>query len=402
MNKKILLIGLGVIVTGLLVGGWLLFFHNPEGTISENIRNILPFGQGGGDLSAPADQDIPEEVLPTGSGKSLPALFRISEVPVSGAVGFLKNNSTFIRYADRATGHIYDVNPTTLEKIKITNNTLPKIYEAYFKKDGGGVIYRSLRFDGDDINTTSIELIPPKGTSTELYTEISTVLRGDIKSIDVASDGRLAYYSKNSNSINVSSFNGSGSRNLYESIFNDWNLTWTGNSITVVTKPSAYVDGYAYSLNPVTGLLKKIKGPLHGLNVVRNSAENRMIYSYNDGSLVRTFSEDFKTNYIKELPSTFADKCTWSKKRPSLAYCASPEEGIENNEPDLWYQGRTHYHDYFFKIDIDDVDPENILSPKKDFRMDIDVMNPFLTPDEDYLIFTNKNDLSLWALKLVE
>lgn len=403
MNKKILFIGIGIIVVGILVVAGVILFSNPEGTISENIRDILPFGEGGGDLSAPADNDLPEEIIPSETGGNLPALLRLSEVPVSGAVGFIKNNSTVIRYTDRATGHIYDINPTTLEKTKIANNTLPKIYEAYFKKDGSAVIYRSLKKDSDEIITTSIELIPPKGTSTEsFYTEVSTIMRGDIKSLDVSSTGKLAYYIRDTVSIDISQFNGGGPQIIYNSIFRDWNINWAGNTLTVTTKPSAYVAGYGYVLNPASGSLKKLKGPLNGLTLLRNSAENRIVYSYNDGSLTRAFYENLLNKESYEISSTFAEKCVWGIKQTSVIYCATPDEGIENNEPDLWYQGRTHYHDNILKISTDSGITDLLVNTKKDFNVDIDVMNPFLTPDEDYLIFTNKNDLSLWALKLVE
>lgn len=403
MNKKILFIGIGVILIGIFVVGGIIFFHNPEGTISENIRNVLPFGQGGGDISAPADNDKPEEIVPNTNASNLPALLRLSEVPVSGAIGLIKNNSTIIRYTDRATGHIYDINPSTLEKTKVANITLPKIYEAYFKKDGSGVIYRSLKKDSDEIINTSIELIPPKGTSTDnFYTEVSTIMRGDIKSLDVSGPGKLAYYIKDTASIDISSFNGSGPQVIYNSIFKDWNINWAGNTLTLVTKPSAYVVGYSYVLNPASGSLKKLKGPFNALTLLRNPAENRIVYSYNDGSLTRTFYENLLSKDSFEISSTFADKCVWGSKQTFVIYCASPEEGIENNEPDLWYQGRTHYHDNILKINTDSGITNIVLNTKKDFNVDVDVVNPFLTPDEDYLIFMNKNDLSLWALKLVE
>jgi hypothetical protein len=403
--KKIIFITLGIVLIGVAVLGWFVFYQSPDSTISENVRDILPFGQGGGDLSAPADNDKPEEIIPVVNegGRNIPALFRLSEVPVSGAIGFLKNNSTFIRYTDRATGHIYDINPTTLEKIKIANNTLPKIYQATFKKGATGVIYKSLKEDSDEVITTSIELIPPKGTSTvALYTEVSTIIRGSTDNIDVGDSGKLAYYSADENAIVVSSFNGATAQSIYQSLFRDWNIKWAGNTVTLVTKPSAYVDGVAYALNPTSGGLKKLKGPLKGLTLLRNTLENRIIYSYNDGSLTRAYYEDPANNESGEIEATFADKCVWGNKQPNIFYCATPEGGIENNEPDLWYQGRTHYQDSLIKYNTLTGEKDLLVSAKKDFNVDIDVMNSFLTPDEDYLIFTNRNDLSLWALKLVE
>ncbi len=403
MNKKILLIGISVITVGLLVIGGLLFFYSPEGTISENIRDILPFGNGQGDISAPADSDKPEEIAPTESNKDLPSFFRLSEVPISGAVGFLKNNSTYIRYTDRATGHIYDINPRTLEKIKITNITQPKIYDALFKADGSGVIYRSLKDDGDEIINTSIDLVPPKGTSTEtLYSEVPTVLRGDIRNIAVSNSGRVAFVSRGDGGVFVSQFNGTSPQKLFASSFTNWLIYWTANSIIITAKPSAYADGYSYKLNASTGSLTRIAGPLYGFNLLINQPENKAILSYLEEDRIRTIYKDLKTDLQSELPSTFAEKCVWSHKQTSVVYCASPVGGVLVGEPDLWYQGKSHYLDQIWVINPETTLDEILIDPKKDFNVDIDVIDPFLTPDEDYLIFTNKNDLSLWALKLIE
>jgi hypothetical protein len=403
MNKKILFVGIGVIMFGLLVVGGLLFFYSPEGTISENIRDVLPFGNGRGDINSPADSDTPEEIIPTESNKDLPSFFRLSEVPVSGAVGFLKNNSTYIRYTDRATGHIYDINPRTLEKVKIANITQPKIYEAFFKADGSGVIYRSLEDDGDEIINTSIDLTPPKGTSTEaLYTETPTILRGDIRNIAVSNSGKIAFVSHDDRGVFLSQFNGVSPQKLFASNFTNWLIYWTTNSIILTTKPSTYTYGFSYKLNPSTGLLSKIAGPLYGLNLLINQSENKAVFSYLDGSLIRTIYKDLQTDFQSELPSTFAEKCIWSHKQTSVVYCASPAGGVSAGEPDLWYQGKSHYLDQIWVINPETTLDEILIDPKKDFNVDIDVVDPFLTPDEDYLIFTNKNDLSLWALKLSE
>ena len=403
MNKKILTIGLGVIFVGLLIGVWLLFFYNPNGIISEDIRDILPFGQGGNDISAPADSDEPEEIQPTESDNDLPSFFRLSDVPVSGAIGFLKNNSTIIRYADRATGHIYDINPRTLEKTKISNNTLPKIYEALFKKDGSGVVYRSLKNDSDEIITTSIDLIPPKGTSTDaLYSIKSYILRGDIRDITIGNEGKLLYNLKDTKSVVVSDFSGANAQTLLTMNFYDWDFNWTSKNATMLTKPSSYADGYLYNLNTSTGNLTKITGPIPGLTALLNPDATRLIYTSSVNGVATYATKLSSGDFLEIVPATLADKCVWSKKNVSVFYCGAPNMGWGRGEPDQWYRGITHYNNTIWKFDMDTAVSTMMLNPSNDFKVDIDVINPFLTPDEDYLIFTNKDDLSLWALKLVE
>jgi hypothetical protein len=83
-----------------------------------------------------------------------------------------------------------------------------------------------------------------------------------------------------------------------------------------------------------------------------------------------------------------------------VLYCGIPLQGIADGEPDAWYKGISHYADRLWKFNVD-VDFANIITdPKKEFNVDIDAENLFLSPNEDYLFLENKNDLTLWALKL--
>jgi hypothetical protein len=60
----------------------------------------------------------------------------------------------------------------------------------------------------------------------------------------------------------------------------------------------------------------------------------------------------------------------------------------------------SHYSDRVWRFDTDTDFANVVADPKKDFNTDIDAEHLFLSPKEDYLFFENKNDLTLWALKL--
>ena len=49
-----------------------------------------------------------------------------------------------LRYVEKANGHIYQRNISTKESTKISNSTIPSIYEALFNSDASTVIYRYL------------------------------------------------------------------------------------------------------------------------------------------------------------------------------------------------------------------------------------------------------------------
>ncbi|MDP3763901.1 MAG: hypothetical protein Q8Q92_04690 [bacterium] len=403
--RKILIVLIAIISTILVAFfGWYFFFRNPNIPAEVAIRDILPFGS----APTPSGVGVPTSD-PTGASEEIeeissrPAtnLFRISNTPVAGAVIFTKNNQTIVRYVDRATGHIYDTDLATLAKTKVTNQTLPKIYEAYFRPDGNAVLLRSLNNDSDVVENLFLTLTPPKATST-LYAVSSVALRGNIGAVATADSGNTLFYAlRDTSTIISSTFNGTGARTLLTSPFTDWRLAVAGNNLVVYTKASASAAGYAYTLNTTSRVFTKILGPLNGLVVVPNNLGNRVMYSYTENNVTRAFAKNLTNNALTEiLPTTLAEKCVWSIRQTGILFCAAPIDEQVTGEPDNWYRGETHFSDRIWLFDTNIDIAQVLVEPKQSFNVDIDVIDPKLSPDENYLVFINKTDLSLWALKL--
>ncbi|MES2213829.1 MAG: hypothetical protein V4465_00335 [Patescibacteria group bacterium] len=400
MNKKPLIITISVALLIILGAvGW--YFYTRSATPDELIpvNGGLPFGAGSGNLSpgTPGGETSSNPTLGE-NGKPTAKLFRISDVPVGGFVSFLKGGFTYVRYIDRATGHIYDVNPATLEKIQVTNNTMPKIYEAYFKSDASGAVVRSIKDGSDTIDNMILTLTPPKATSTAaLYTVGSALLRGAIGEVTVATDNTLLYTTNDTGSIIRSTFSADKPVSLFTSAFTDWRLSPSG---IVTTKASAGVLGYSYVLGAKGGLTK-ILGPLDALVVLPNKDNKRIAYSYRDaeGAVLRALNTTTKSA-VDIVPSTLSEKCSWSTKLPDTLYCGVPTGGVGASEPDSWYQGSTHFSDRIWRFNTATGFTDVLVDPKKDLNVEIDIENPTLSPDEDYLVFMNKNDLTVWTLKL--
>lgn len=363
-----------------------------------------------GEASQPAtDELFGVDGMPALDEYGLPTsnLFRISSTPVAGFVTFTRNGRLTVRYVDRATGHIYDAfiptstNSQPFEKIKITNNTLPKVYEAYFKPDGNTVLIRLLKEDSDVVENLSLALTPPKTASGEtLYSATSTALRGDMRAITVVSNN-LFFVLKDTLSIVSSAFNGSGTKTLFTSAFTDWRLIPSGNNLIIYTKASDTASGYAYTLNASGGSLTKILGPFNGLTVISNAAGDKIVYSYVDGNETRLFIRDIKDNDVLEMsPSTFAEKCLWGTKKAEKIFCGAPSDRLVRGDLDAWYTGAKHLSDRIWLFNTKTETAQILAEPNKELEIDIDVYMPKLSPDEDYLFFINKTDLSLWALKL--
>jgi hypothetical protein len=394
MKRVILILLIILCILLAIMLGWYLFFRGSQGPVADVIRNVLPFGTGE-DVNIPAGQPAPNAAtvppVVDENGRPVANLFRITDTPVAGAVAITKNKQTFVRYVDRATGHIFDVNPNTMEKIRVTNNTLPKIYEAYFRPDGAAVLLRSLGNDGDTVSNLTLTI----GSTTA-----ATVLRGNIGDVSVGAGNTLYYALTDSPAIVSSTFTGSALKTLYTSPFKSWRGLPYGSNLLLYTKASSRIPGFAYSLN-TSGALTRLLGPLDGLTVIANPSGTRLLYSYNEADGAKLFTKDTAVSTPTEiLPVTLAEKCVWSIKERDALFCATPLGGIGTGEPDNWYRGITHFSDSIWRFNTATDIAQVLVEPKKTYGVDLDITRPILTPNEDYLVFINKNDLSLWALKL--
>ncbi|MEX2014266.1 MAG: hypothetical protein WD896_02840 [Parcubacteria group bacterium] len=416
MKKISIIIIVSISLIVLVFLGFYLISRESGTPVRETVRDILPFGSGGngripGGLRDGDGMFLDSEGLPQDEfANPAASLFRISDTPVAGATVFSRGSQTIVRYADRATGHIYDRNLGTFEETKVTNNTLPKIYEAYFRPDGNAVLFRSLRNNSDVVENLALSLTPPQATSVStssleasgaLYSVSATPLRGDITAVTVGPGNVLVYALGDASTIVSSAFNGSGTRTLLTSPFTDWRLAGTGSVLVLHTKPSSVASGFAYTLGLSSGTLTKILGPLNGLVAIPNTLGTRVLYSYVENNQTKLFAKNLSNNALAEiLPTTLADKCVWETGNTGILFCGAPIESPGAGEPDHWYRGETHFSDRLWLFDTNLNTAEVLSEPRQSLRIDIDVFEPKLSPNGDYLVFMNKTDLSLWALRL--
>ncbi len=407
MSKKLTIL---IVVLTIALGSFILYYL--LGGRVDGLPSIpgLPFGEApidstGGETSgggANTDGEGETPIDTVGGGVDGIKLTKITSEPTSGAITFVNKGSTYLRYVDRATGHISEVKLSTMERTKIVNITRPKIYQAIWKRDGTGFVERTLDNEENVINT-SVSLVQSTSTSstTEPYIIRSTLLKGEVGEITVGIDGSLIYNLTNSGVVATSNFLGEKAKNLLTLPFTSWRIApVSATTIQLSTKPSLLSLGYSYLVNQITGKLNRILGPLGGLSSKIKSDSSRVIYSYISNNTLELQAKNLKTGVILDiLPKTLADKCTWSKKFDAVVYCGAPKS-LPTNLPDSWYQGETSFTDSFWRFNTDTNTAEELYVPQIESEGAIDIYSPELSPDEDYLVFINKRDLSLWVLKL--
>ncbi|HEY4528044.1 MAG TPA: hypothetical protein VJL09_03310, partial [Candidatus Paceibacterota bacterium] len=137
---------IAVVVVILAGGGIIWYFTRPASVPAgeEDERGFFSrlFPGGGERELTQEERKRLEEAQQGGAGleAARPRSFKLVEANVAGAV-FVKNPSTSsgqgkIRYIDRETGHVFEMNPDGTDKTRISNTTIPGIFEVIWSPDG--------------------------------------------------------------------------------------------------------------------------------------------------------------------------------------------------------------------------------------------------------------------------
>lgn len=405
MSKKAFIAVLSVIVLGLVAIGWYLFSDKKSATESPTDNGtsstLFPFGQrpvSTGTTAMATSTDDTDQTIDLSGGETLSRLKRISTTPVAGAVAFDMGSTTIIRYVERATGHIVQIANDSTASEQISNVTIPKIQEALWGSDGKNVVLRYLNDDGRTIKTFTGRV----STSTPNKGIEGTYLPDNIQDIAV-SGSRIFYIIEGMSGAQGTRANidGTGRTGIFNSSFGDWAATWASNSVLLFARPSGTAQGSAYLLDMATGALSHTVDRIPGIKGLLNPDETLMIYSGANGNVMGTAIYTIKGAAMRDIGmGTLVDKCVWSKRSKTIVFCAVPKSPAGGVYPDDWYKGKVSFADSVWKIDATTGETTDILDPELEAGISIDMMDLSLDQNESTLLFTNKNDLSLWRLNL--
>jgi hypothetical protein len=409
-----------VIIIVLITAGlyYWFFLHNtisPTDTPTTGGETFNPFNRSGGTTT-----NIPSSNVTTGgitsqpvinTDSKIPLLRHLSVTPIGGFMASSTASSTLARYVDRGAGHIFEATSISPDIPKISNTTIPRVYDSFWNKNMTAAVLRYMKEDGSTVINFFGELkrVPFDASSTDLNTMPYEVkgkfLSSTIKEIAVSpkADKIFTYSLEDGKGIGYTSgFDESKKVKVFESPLTQVSIDWPEeNTLTLATKPSGVSSGFFYSIDLKKPVLKKLLGALPGLTAKMSADGKKVIYSTGGAQGFKTSLLNTKDLSTQELViKTIADKCVWSKLHPTEAYCAVPTEFPQGTYPDAWYKGDVAFNDQIWLLDSTTGDVTlvaNLLNLSKDL---IDVINPILDPKENFLYFMNKRDLTLWSLDL--
>lgn len=402
MNKRTLTIAslLAVVALLILAGGYVYFQkQNASGGTSKNpigdvFSALFPFGQNGtlsgGSQDSPAGADAPQPVVTR--------LRKVSDRPVVGSwfVASATSTPTMIRFVERATGHIFETSVETYTETRVSNTTIPQIQELV-PANAGTFILRSL---SDNVTTANFL---GKLNATESVRSVSTL---PLKSFD-----RVAVNPQGTAALSVTEVVG-GSRTesvdlktgvattLLISPIRSWIPKSTLTQNFIESAPSSGTLGYLYEIKK-GGTLSKIVGNTPGLMTLPSPSGTYVLYSSTSGTASSLFAVETATGKTYPSPlGTLAKKCVWVSEKTPVALCAISEPTKNVSLPDDWFIGSVSLNDSMWLIYPLEGKAHSLGSLEKIAGAPIDVQSISISPDGVYALFSNKNDLSLWALNI--
>lgn len=409
MNKNSKIIIIAIVVVMLSAG----FFAFMVGR-----KPIAVVDQNGGNGGFPNTESVSGKKTLEGSNEnnfnlqnnniSKNILTQLANSAISGASYF---GTTTALYMERGTGNIYKINLDGTEKTRLSNTTIPKIFETFWSPKSDKIIARYFEeAEQNDIKLKIKTFVANIGQMLKATSTSGAELKGialppTVSEIAVSPfEDKVFYLNETEDGLTegiVADFNNKNQKKIFELLFGEFNVAWFGKeNIALLAKPSYFTEGFLYFLNSKTGALIKVLSDIKGLTAVVSPDGDKIILSGIGTKGAESKIYDIKKGSFSELGFiTIADKCAWGKKNKQpqgrTLYCAVPSGAVDAKQPDDWYKGKTSFNDEIWIKDILTGENKIILD-----SFGADIINLSVNADDGYLIFTNKNDGTLWSLKL--
>ncbi|MEK7505468.1 MAG: hypothetical protein AAB597_01025 [Patescibacteria group bacterium] len=400
MNQKTLLLISALVLIG--AGSLYFWYQSLQENFSINVPDVIPSDElfpFGTPANSSGNNTNQEGTGSTGETSSPSAA---TNRPVAGF--FLYENSSkevVVRYTERETGHTYDLPTKGGTTERITNTTIPKVREAIWLNKNRVV----LRYLGNEDKIISFLGEIKEATSTEGKIT-GSFLPENISSISPYKNGILYLLpGESGSSLYTAAADGSKKTSIYSSPLREWVPITAGDTTLLLSKSSAYVFGYLYSLSG--GVISRVSGPTPGLTTSSNQLSTKVLVAgYSGGGLslsLKNLADGVETPLAV---STFPEKCVFRKTKNEKGVslesliCAVPKSLPRTVYPDAWYRGEVSLDDEVFEISLKDGVVSSLAAPDSVEGVVFDATNLSISPDGKVLGFIDKSSSRLFTLSL--
>lgn len=394
MTQKILVaLGITTITIMFLAWGYLLLFGAPEG-VNEVFTDL-------GLQREPTPIETQNNLAPTTN--LAPSTGKLSQLSTKSVIGFVyieaveASTSTpakaaRLRYVERGTGHVYEIDFGSNTETRISGTTIAKAASAEFDKEGKTAVIVAENTDG-----TSASLYAFGATSNK-----SVLLPDNARNFYFASPNSLRYtlIEEQETIAYELDWLKETTVSLWRVPLIDIDVSWTDRGALVTNRPATWLKSGIYSIE--NGRLMRSIKPEYALRAKMEPSGRFILYSYFDNT------QNEPVNYILDRDSgetatstlmTVPEKCTFMSTN---FWCAASFDVSSTNRDILndWYRGEFTASDAIWQgradgsaVYVDD------LSGLAGF--DIDVTHLKGTNDGQ-LFFINKTNNTLWRYRIEE
>lgn len=398
---RTLIYGIIALIIVIVLAGIAFFFTDPNrnGFDQENIGNggffgqLFPFGPGGDEGGTPLFEGTGSE---DGVAPLVPRLRQVSVNPVAGGYLFERDDVTMIRFIDRASGNVYETEAENTTVKRITNTTVPGIQEVLWANENEFII-RYL--NGEAIETFFVAL--DSDVAGEQSLDGNFIQSFDRGSIDKNGETLFAVFeNENGSDLVISNSNGKDARVVLSSPIRSWVPLQSNNSLFVQTAPASGINGSLYQI--INSTLIKIIDDIPGLVTTVSPGGQYVLANSGEVSNIILAIIDTEDGSLLTSPiDTVVEKCAFDSESPLAIYCGAPDILPQAIYPDDWYLGNVSFEDSIWLIKPEEGVAE-FIAAGSDVNEVFDVWQPMVSPDGGYFLFINKNDLSLWSIRLSE
>lgn len=397
--RRTLIIGGLVVLAILILFGLYLNYGAPNGKGATNGRSdffsaLFPFGQIG---NTPGAQNTNEPVRVPEKNVT-ERLRKVSDRPVAGS-WFVSTVATtspaLIRFMERATGHIFETSVDSYTEVRISNTTIPNLQRILPISDTE-FLMQSLSEDQEVQNffgtlnpTASVQSVNTVPLPT--FTRISASKGGAqaLAVTEVASGSKVETMSPGGEKLVV----------IATSPIRSWVPFVAGGRFFIETAPSSGITGFLYEIK--NKKLSKIVGGVPGLMVLPSPSGRYILYSGNSRGQISLTLLDTKNGETFSSPlGALATKCAWVSEDVPTVFCGVSNITGGENLPDDWLIGNISLNDSGWVLRPIEGVARSLGSLEDIAKTPIDVFAPTVSSDKKYVLFQNKNDLSLWALDI--
>lgn len=386
MSKKIL-ITIGATTILLLLGAWgyLFLFGTPDsvGRVLNNLRSP----------ETPFDQPI------VGSADTTVAVGNknLAQLTTKSTAGFVLTKSssgTAVRYAEKGTGHIYEINLTSGTEARIGGTTFANTAEAYFSDDGSEIILVTI--DGTDrkvVWRTSIDSTAPISLPTNSHDfawNADGVLRYTVREADAT----VAYENRDGSP-----------QELWRTPLSDVRVFFNQSETFLVNNPAPRLSGGLYEVEGNT--LVRAAGPEYAFTGMPDPTGQFLLYRYFDTENQTAVAKVLDTYSNQETISTLPavpEKCAFSPAEQRV-WCASSFMLLWRDREYLnkWYRGEVSSPDSLWVSNYNNFESASLVADfSEEAGFDIDVVDMTISEDGSILLFRNKINDALWMYRLSE